>query len=100
MTTEIRTCEEILATLREHKANLKREFPLKEIAIFGSWARGEQTSTSDVDILVEVEASIGLRFVTLAERIHQLLGIEIDLVSHRAIKPKMWTIIEQDLIYV
>ena len=42
--------------------------------------------------------SIGLRFVTLAERLEQLLGRPVDLVSRRAIKPSLWKGIEPELI--
>jgi len=45
------------------------------MALFGSYARGDQQAGSDVDILVEVDPSIGLDFVTLAERIEKLLGV-------------------------
>jgi uncharacterized protein len=91
---------EILATLQAHKPDLQREFPLHRLALFGSWARGEQTETSDIDLLVEVDPSIGLRFITLAERLENLLGREVDLVSHRALKPAYWALIQPDLIDV
>ena len=62
---------------------------MRRLALFGSWARNEQTETSDVDILVEVDPSIGLRFVTLAERLESLLEQHVDLVSIRAVKPSL-----------
>ena len=55
---------------------------------------------SDVDILVEVEPSIGLGFVTLAERLESLLGHKVDLVSRRGIKPLLWKRLERELIDV
>jgi len=91
--------EEILARLRESKSTLQAEFPLKRLALFGSYARATHNAgKSDVDILVEVEPSIGLGFVTLAERLEHLLGIPVDLVSRRAIKPSLWKRIEPELI--
>ncbi len=91
--------EEILSRLRESKRSLQSEFPLKRIALFGSYARGSHVSgQSDVDILVEVDPSIGLGFVTLANRLEQLLGTRVDLVSRRAIKPSLWKLIEPELI--
>jgi predicted nucleotidyltransferase len=93
------TRELILERLREAKPALQTEFPLKRLALFGSYARGTQVSgKSDVDILVEVEPSIGLAFVTLAERLEQILGQRVDLVSRRAIKPSLWQRIEPELI--
>jgi len=91
--------EEILSRLRESKRSLQAEFPLKRIALFGSYARATQISgQSDIDILVDVDPSIGLAFVTLAERLEQLLGTRVDLVSRRAIKPSLWKLIEPELI--
>ena len=69
--------------------NRRRNFPLRRMGLFGSWARNEQTETSDVDILVEVDPSIGLRFVTLAERLESLLEQHVDLVSSRAVKTQL-----------
>ena len=43
--------ENILERLRTVKPALQQEFPLRRMALFGSWARDEQTETSDVDIL-------------------------------------------------
>jgi predicted nucleotidyltransferase len=70
------------------------------MALFGSWARNEQTETSDVNILVDVDPSIGLRFVTLAERLESLLEQHVDLVSSRAVKPSLLKQIQTELIDV
>ena len=92
--------ETILQRLRELKPALVRQFPLRRLALFGSFARGDATPKSDIDILVDVEPSIGLDFVTLADQLESLLGHEIDLVSRRAVKPMLWKQIEAELIDV
>lgn len=94
------TKEEILKTLARDKPELQRQFKVSKMALFGSYARGDQRADSDVDILVEVDPSIGLDFVTLAERIEQLLGVSVDLVSSRAVTSKAMKYIEPELIYV
>ena len=81
--------QKILDQLRAIKPALQQEFPLHRMALFGSWARNEQTEKSDVDILVDVDPSIGLRFVTLAERLEALLEQHVDVVSSRAVKPNL-----------
>ena len=53
---------------------------------------------SDVDILVDVAPSIGWHFVSLAEELEQLLGLKVDLISTRAIRPALWAEIEPELI--
>ncbi len=90
----------IIDRLRAIKPILQKEFPVQRLALFGSWARGEQGDASDVDILVEVDPSIGLRFVSLAERLETSLGVPVDLVSRRSVKPSLWTQIESELIDV
>ena len=92
--------ENILERLRTIKPTLQQEFPLGRMALFGSWARDEQTETSDVDILVDVHPSIRLRFVTLAERLESLLEQRVNLISSRAVKPNLLKQIEPELIDV
>src|SRR5438067_5250400 len=92
--------EKILARLRAGLPALKRQFPLRRLALFGSVARGEASAGSDIDILADVEPSIGLDFVTLAGKLEELTGHKIDLVSRRAIKPLLWKKIERELIDV
>ena len=92
--------EEILDLLSKTKPELESRYKVQRIALFGSYARGDQSPDSDVDILVEVDPSVGLAFVDLAERIEEVLGLPVELVSHRAVKPNKMQLIEQDLIYV
>ena len=94
------TKEEILESLARNKPELQRRFKVDKLALFGSYARGEQGPDSDVDILVEVDPSIGLEFVTLADRIENILGATVDLVSSRAVTSKAMKFIEPELIYV
>jgi len=71
--------ELILSTLRRHKGEILKQFPVKRLALFGSVVRNEQTARSDVDILVDVDPSIGLRFVNLAENLQEVLRCKVDL---------------------
>ncbi|HVR98721.1 MAG TPA: nucleotidyltransferase family protein [Thermoanaerobaculia bacterium] len=92
------TSKEILTTLREQRALLSRRYPIQRLALFGSWARGDAREDSDVDVMVEVDPSIGLRFVDLGDELEKALGRRVDLVSRRAIKPSLWKRIEPELI--
>ena len=96
----MKTRDEILSILAEKKPRWEKRFRLKSLALFGSFARGDQDANSDVDILVEVDPSIGLEFVTLAEDIESSLGLRTEVVSKGAIKPNHWTVIERELMHV
>ena len=51
----MRDLQDIEARLKENKDLLRERFKVKEIGIFGSFVRGEQKETSDLDILVDFE---------------------------------------------
>lgn len=90
----------LLERLRAALPALGEEFPVRRMALFGSVVRGDASEESDIDILVEVDPSIGLGFVSLAERLEQVLGHKVDLVSRRALKPSLWKQIEPELLDV
>jgi uncharacterized protein len=70
------------------------------MALFGSFSRKEQNESSDLDILVEFDGKIGIRFIDLAEEIEQLVGLKVDLVSKKGVKEKFLEAISNELIYV
>jgi uncharacterized protein len=96
----MKTLQEIETTLRRHKPQLLAKYPIKSIAIFGSYARNEQMDGSDLDVMVEFNGKIGIRFIDLAEEIENLIGFKVDLVSRNGIKDKYYQTIKSDLIYV
>ena len=96
----MKTREDILAVLAKQKPDLQRAFPVRRLAVFGSYARGDQRPDSDVDVLVDVDPAIGLRFVSLAETIEAAVGEHVDLVSRGAISSRHWTVIEPELVDV
>ena len=73
---------------------------IKRAGIFGSMTTGKFTRKSDVDILVEFNGNIGWQFLTLADELEQLLGLKVDLVSRKGVKPRYFEHIQKDLIYV
>ena len=94
------TKEEILKILADDMPQMQKQFKIRKMALFGSYSRGDQRQDSDVDILVDVDPSIGLEFVTLAERLEKSLNASVDLVSSRAVTSKSFKFIESELIYV
>lgn len=100
MKKNMKTLDEIKSILAQHKKELVDRYKVKEIGIFGSYVKGEEKGKSDVDILVEFEEPIGLKFIELAEFLESILEIKVDLVSKGAVKPNRWRYIKEDLIYV
>jgi len=96
----MKTREEVLNILRQARHDLSSRYPITRITLFGSYARGQQQEDSDIDILIDVDPSIGLRFVTLANELEGLLGQRVELVTSRAIAPKMKSLLEADSIEV
>ena len=92
--------EQIITTLKQNKSYLHDKYGVSEIGVFGSYTRNDYTDKSDVDLLVEVDAKIGLGIVTLADELEKLLGKKVDLSTTRQIKPHYWPHIKDDLIYV
>jgi len=95
----MKTVEEIKEIIRQHRKELEDKYKVKSIAIFGSYARNEQTEMSDVDILVEFSEPVGFLFFYLADYLEQILGVKVDLVTYDAIKPNRRKYIMEDLIY-
>lgn len=96
----MKTKNDILNGLKSGKDTLSKPYKVKRMALFGSWSREDNQPDSDVDVLVEVDPSIGLDFVELGDRLEEILGLRVDLVSRGAVKPKFWKQIEPELIYV
>lgn len=96
----MKNLSEIENTLKNHKKRLFRLYPIKSIAIFGSYSRKEHNDNSDLDILVEFTDKIGVRFIDLADELEKIVGIKVDLVSKNGVKEKYLKSIIPDLIYV
>lgn len=90
----------VISRIRRNRARLEK-LGVKSLSIFGSFARGEERPDSDVDILVEFEGRATFdRYIDTKFYLEELLGRKVDLVTPKAIKPRMKPYIMQDLIHV
>lgn len=62
---------------------------MKSLGVFGSWARGEATAASDLDLLVEFDALSFDRYMDLKFHIEDLLHVRVDLVLKESLKPAL-----------
>jgi uncharacterized protein len=97
----VKSLEEIKDIVSRHKSNLKRDYHVSSIGIFGSYARGQQKESSDIDILVEFEKPVGFfKFIHLENYLRDILGVKVDLVTRNALKPYMGKRILEEVRYL
>jgi predicted nucleotidyltransferase len=98
MQTRVNHITHILAL---HMDVLREVYHVKAIGVFGSVTRGEDTTASDVDILVEFSQPVGFfTFLELEEYLSRVLGRKVDLVTKNALKPAIRGAVLQDVVYV
>jgi uncharacterized protein len=93
--------ERIRAILAEHLPELRRDYAVDSLSLFGSYVRGEQGPNSDLDVLVTFSATPGLLdFVGLKLHLVDLLGMNVDLVMKSALKPHIGQRILEEAVSV
>ena len=93
--------EKIILLLKDIKPELEKKYKIKEIGIFGSYRRGEQTGKSDVDILVSFERGMTLlKFCALENWLSDILEEKVDLVMKDSLKPNIGEAILQEVLYL
>jgi predicted nucleotidyltransferase len=90
--------DEILKKLEENRETI-RGFGVRRLGIFGSYARGEQKETSDMDFLVEFEHATFDNYFDLKFFLENLFGRPVDLVISDVLKPRIRTSILEEAIY-
>lgn len=75
--------------LKEQKSYLENKYFVSKIGLFGSYVRNEQSSESDIDLLVEFSKPVGFEFIELKDYLETLFNKSVDLVTVNAIKPVM-----------
>lgn len=78
---EPRTKQEVIDLLKKQLPYLQEKYGVQRIAIYGSFAKGNQTKRSDVDILVQLMRPLGLEFVELAYDLEKILKKKVDLAT-------------------
>jgi len=96
----MKSLAEICVSLSKVKDRLRGDYTIRSLAIFGSYSRNEQSDNSDLDLLVEFDENVGIRFIDFANELEKQLGVKIDLVSRKGIKDKYFKAIQSDLVYV
>ena len=91
----MKNLKDIRRILAANRKELRERYNVKSISIFGSYARGEQTEKSDLDVMVELDKTIGLfQLMDLQDYIKKLVGLKVDIVPKESLKP----IIKKDIL--
>ena len=95
--------ETICFILRQEKAKLFADHKIRELGIFGSYTRSEEKEDGDLDILVDYIPDYCpslLKFISLENRLTDLLGIKVDLVMKDGIREEIKPYILKDIQYI
>ena len=97
----MRKIKQIQDILASSKIELRKKYNVKELGIFGSYARGQQKKSSDVDILVKFSPNATLfDFVGLGNYLEEKLKIKVDVVSERGIRPELKSSIVKGVVRI
>ena len=96
--------DEVIGKIKSQYPYLSSEFGIKRIGIFGSVAKQAERDQSDIDLVVEFDRPIGLKFMSLSEYMEKLFGRKVDILTKDGIRnirvKRVSTDIEKDIIYV
>ena len=99
MVTHPRNLDDITATLRSLLPELRKRWGVQRIGVFGSWARGEQSSASDLDILVEFDKPTFDDYMETKFYLEEYFGVNVDLVLADTVKTRIKPQIEREAVY-
>ena len=89
----------VLAFLRDHKSYFNEHFGVTEIALFGSYARNEARSDSDIDILIEMPKKSFFKRIALREFLEQHFDRKVDVGYFDSMRTFIMHYAKKDLIY-
>jgi predicted nucleotidyltransferase len=91
---------EVLRVIREKQPELTGRFTVRRIGVFGSFARDNAGSESDVDVLVELAEPTFDHYMDLKFYLEEVLKRSVDLVMADTVKPRLKPIIGKEVVYV
>jgi len=91
--------QNIIDFLKKNKNKIQKEFNVKTIALFGSFARDEATKESDIDILVDMEPSFD-NYFNLKYLLEDEFKTKVDLGKEKNLRLLVKEQIKEELIYV
>ena len=97
VTKEIESAQEIRQILQAHLSYLQQAFGVRRLALFGSAVKGSWHSGSDVDLYIELDRPLGLRFVELVLYLEEILGRPVDVLTPVGLETIPYSEVRQDI---
>jgi hypothetical protein len=93
--------DEVIETLRAHREKLAERFGVTSLTLFGSYARGTATDSSDIDILVRFDSpATSKSYFGVQFYLEDLFGRPVDLVTDKALRPRFRPYVEREAVDV
>ena len=92
---------EVLQYIKENKERFKKEYGIKNIWLFGSVARGEDTPSSDIDLMVEFDNEkiiTMFTYMSFVKEMENKFKRKVDVATKEMIKPRIWEYMKRDMI--
>ena len=97
----MKTIEKLSGTIRRHQAVLADRYGVRVAGLFGSYARGEQTDQSDLDLLVDIVHPVSLLELVGAELyLSDILGLKVDLIPKRSLRQDLREAIAKETVAI
>jgi predicted nucleotidyltransferase len=91
---------DIINKLQKIKPYLQKEYAVKNVGLFGSFADGTYTDDSDIDIMIEFERPVGWKFFSLEKYLEKMLERKIDLVTSNTLKEPIKPFVLSQIQYI
>lgn len=96
-----RELEGVIETLKSLEEQIRKEYKAEVIGVFGSYARGEQRETSDLDVLVKfLEGATLFDLVGLANLLEDRLGVKVDIVPIDTVREEIKEQVLKEAVYL
>ena len=90
---------DVIGILKKCRKKIEKEYAVERIGVFGSYAKGNQTESSDIDILVEFKDPTYDNLIDLAFYLEELYGKKIDLITVKGLSPYILPSVEKEVIW-
>jgi len=99
--TTMKTFNEIKKRLSEQKPILLKKYKVNRLGVFGSYVRGDQHKGSDLDVLIDYEDAPSLiTLIELEYYLSEIVGVKVDLITNKGIKPQLKDSIIKEVVYI